>query len=52
VHRGERNLPFFLADACLTLAAHDAARPGERWQEKAAAMLDEGIRILEGERAL
>lgn len=44
----DRNLRFFLADACLTLAAHDFTRPGIRWQEKGEAMLDEGVQIVEG----
>ena len=44
----DRNLRFFLADACLTLAAHDFARPGIRWQDKGEAMLDEGVHIVEG----
>jgi phosphotransferase family enzyme len=44
----DRNLRFFMADACLTLAAHDFARPGIHWQDKGEAMLDEGIHIVEG----
>lgn len=45
----ERNLLFFLVDACLTLAAHAFVHAGVRWQAKAEAMLDEGLRIGEGE---
>jgi aminoglycoside phosphotransferase (APT) family kinase protein len=45
----DRNLRFFLADTCLTLAAHDFARPGISWQDKGEAMLDESLRIAGGE---
>ena len=43
----EENLRFFLAESCLTLAAHDFARPGSHWQKKGEAMLDEGLRVAE-----
>jgi len=45
----DRNLRFFLADACLTLAAHDFARPGIHWRHKGEAMLDESLHIAGGD---
>jgi aminoglycoside phosphotransferase (APT) family kinase protein len=43
----KRNLRFFLGDAYLTLAMHDLCRSGDRWQQKAEAMLDEGLLVAE-----
>jgi aminoglycoside phosphotransferase (APT) family kinase protein len=48
----EHNLRFFMADACLTLVVYDLSRPGARWQEKGEALLDESVRIMEGEATL
>jgi aminoglycoside phosphotransferase (APT) family kinase protein len=45
----EENLRFFEAAACHTLAAHHLSHPVRRWHEKVEAMLDEGLRIIEGE---
>jgi aminoglycoside phosphotransferase (APT) family kinase protein len=47
----EHNLRFFMADACLTLVVYDLSRPGAHWQEKGEALLDESVRIMEGEAA-
>jgi aminoglycoside phosphotransferase (APT) family kinase protein len=43
----KRNLRFFLGDAYLTLATHDLSRSGDRWQQKAEAILDEGLLVTE-----
>ena len=45
----EHNLRFFMADAYLTLVVYDLCRPGAHWQEKGEALLDESVRIMEGE---
>jgi hypothetical protein len=48
----EQNLRFFEAATCLNLAKHSLCRPIPDWQvkqEKADAMLDESLRILEQE---
>ena len=47
----EKNLHFFSAAACLNLAIRHVFDEGPSWhekQDKAEAMLDEGIRIMEG----
>jgi phosphotransferase family enzyme len=41
------NLPFHAAAICLRLAKKDIDHREVRWPEKAAAMLDEGLRVLE-----
>jgi hypothetical protein len=46
----KKNLRFFEAATCLNLARHTLCRPGPRpqsKQDKAEAMLDEGLRIIE-----
>lgn len=45
----EENLRFFEAAACHTLAAHHLSHQVRRWHEKVEAMLDEGLRIIDGE---
>jgi hypothetical protein len=40
-------LPFYKAAACLQLAAYGVYHKVPHWPEKVAAMLDEGLRILE-----
>jgi aminoglycoside phosphotransferase (APT) family kinase protein len=40
------NLPFHAAAVCLRLAKKDIDKRAVRWPEKAAAMLDEGLRVL------
>jgi aminoglycoside phosphotransferase (APT) family kinase protein len=45
------NLRFFMADACVTLVVYDLTRPGDRWQQKGEALLDESLRIMDGEVA-
>ena len=50
----EKNLRFFEAATCLNLALRHLYDPGPSWQEKqekAEAMLDEGLGVLEGEAA-
>jgi len=47
----QKNLRFFEAATCLNLAKHALCRPGphpQTKQDKAEAMLDEGLRIVEG----
>jgi aminoglycoside phosphotransferase (APT) family kinase protein len=48
----ERNLRFFLVDACLTLAMYSLFHTGLQRQAKAEAMLEEGLRVVEGQAAL
>jgi aminoglycoside phosphotransferase (APT) family kinase protein len=45
----ERNLPVFEAAAYLKRAKRLLARQAPHWRENTEAMLDEGIRVLEGE---
>ena len=45
----ERNLPFFEAAACLKRAMRVLSRRDAHWRDKAEALLDEGIRVLEEE---
>jgi hypothetical protein len=48
----KENLRFFEAATCLNLARHTLCRPFPLWQEKqdkAEAMLDEGLAVLDGE---
>jgi hypothetical protein len=40
------NLPFYAAAICLRLAKKDVRHQSEQWNEKAAATLDEGLRVL------
>jgi len=50
----EKNLRFFEASTCFNLAMRHLFDPGCNWQEKqekAEAMLDEGLRVLEREAA-
>jgi hypothetical protein len=42
-----KNLGFFEAASCLKRAKHSFCHPVPQWQQKAEAMLDEGLRILE-----
>ena len=48
----EKNLRFFLCHAYLTLATYDISRPGDRWQQKGEALLDEGLRVAKRETPL
>ncbi len=43
----KKNLRFFEAAACLKRAKHNFRHQVPQWQEKAEAMLDEGLRVLE-----
>jgi hypothetical protein len=43
-------LPFYKAAACLQLAGYGVYHKVPHWREKVAAMLDEGLRILEQEK--
>ena len=45
----KKNLRFFEAAACLKRAKHNFRHLVPQWQEKAEAMLDEGLRVLQGE---
>jgi hypothetical protein len=42
-----RNLRFFEAVACLKLATHHLSPHDPRWEKRAEAMLDEGLRVVE-----
>jgi aminoglycoside phosphotransferase (APT) family kinase protein len=44
----EEHLRFYEAAACHTLAVHHLSHPVSRWPDKVDAMLDEGLRIIEG----
>jgi len=50
--QAERNLRFFQAAAFLKLATHHLSPSAPHWENRAEAMLDEGLRVLEQGAAL
>jgi aminoglycoside phosphotransferase (APT) family kinase protein len=43
-----QRLPFYQAAICLQLAKYDVHHQVRHWREKIAALLDQGLRILDG----
>lgn len=43
----DRNLPFHMAATCVQLAKYDLSQQATNWREEIAALLDEGLCILE-----